>query len=182
MSVSIEVGFSVYGLSLEHSQAVWDLFERVVRDKQFEGYVEVVRRDSRKGDVDVRVVSLQPVTFSGFYRWRPAFEERLQREVSGLVSGVEVSFEWDYPELELEEEAVAAAEAAKPLPAPANWPDFALRQALAQHVVYALSQGLKIQMPNELTVRAWNDEGGDREPEVAVLGLMREPKRGPYVA
>lgn len=264
MSVSIEVGFSVYGVSLEHSQAVWDLFERVVRDERFEGDVEVVRRDSREGGVDVRVVSLRPVTFSGFYGWRPAFEERLQREVSGLVSGVEVSFEWDYPELELEEEAVAAAEAAKPLPAPANWPEFALRlaivfravpdagtvivsaqgnrfaqfwrshdflvcqivgasfladeysmtsegeaalvaggwvaperdmnwqryitvpalpatyQTLAHHIVYALSQGLQIQMPTELTVQAWNDEGGDREPEVAVLGLIRKPKCGPY--
>ncbi|WP_405164477.1 hypothetical protein OG203_04990 [Nocardia sp. NBC_01499] len=264
MSTSIEVGFSVCGLSPEHAQAVLGLFERVVRDERFEHDVDVVRRDSHVGSVDVRVVSLRPVIFSRFYLWRPAFEERLQREVSGLVPGVDVSFEWDYPEQEAEEEAEAAAEAAEPRPAPANWSDFALRlaivfravpdggvvivrthgnrftqfwrshdrlfceivaaqfledadpmvrdgnaalvaagwaapernmnwqrgitvpafpttyQRLAQQVVDALSQVLKIQMPVELKVQAWNDEGSGREPEVAVLGLMREPQTDPY--
>jgi hypothetical protein len=127
VSTSIEVGFSVYGLSHEQAQAVLGLFERVVRAEGFEGYVDVIQCDGLMGGADVRVISLEPVIFSRFYIWCPKFEERLQQEVGRLVSGAEVSFEWDYPEVRADQEAEAAAE---PLPAPASWSDFAERLAI----------------------------------------------------
>ncbi|MVU77440.1 hypothetical protein GPX89_09285 [Nocardia sp. ET3-3] len=155
MSTSIEVGFSAYGLSSDQAQAMFDLFERTVREEGFGQNVDVVRQESRRGGFDVRVVSVRSITFSGFRTWRPEFEEQLQQQVNTSVPGVDVSFEWGYPELEpatttllatLAPAAAATAAAATCAPPPTNWAEFVPRletmlSALPDGAVVSLSAG-----------------------------------------
>ncbi|MEU6586946.1 hypothetical protein [Nocardia sp. NPDC046763] len=119
MSISVDVCFTVYGLSPDRAKAVSALFEQVVREEPLKDEVVLTQRDSRIGaSVDVRVESPDPVISSGFGRWRDDFEPRLQARVEQVAPGAKVEFEWEFS---AEERAEAAALAAIPAAPPTSW-------------------------------------------------------------
>lgn len=100
MSVNIDVRFGVYGLSAGDADVICTLFEQVVEENRLEREVGISRRENPEGSSDVHVVSEHPVIFSGFYKWRPTFENALQLRVTEAVPSAKVVFDWRYPDEE----------------------------------------------------------------------------------
>ncbi|MFJ4654715.1 TY-Chap domain-containing protein [Nocardia sp. NPDC088792] len=128
MSISVDVCFTVYGLSPGHAEAVAALFEQVMREERLENEAVLIQRDSVIGaGVDVRVESPDPVIFSGFSRWQDDFEPQLQRRVEQVAPGAKVEFEWEFSS---EEQSAYLALASEPAAPPATWAEFASRLAI----------------------------------------------------
>ncbi|MET4609460.1 hypothetical protein ABIC28_000430 [Rhodococcus sp. PvR044] len=97
VTTSIAICFTVYDLPTSDAEVIAQLFEEVLKETQLDSDTIIALRDSEDGTRrDVRVFSEDWVGFSGFYRWRPPFEESLQRRVTEAVPHAKVSFEWDY--------------------------------------------------------------------------------------
>lgn len=100
MSVNIDIHFGVYSLTAEDATEVYTLFERVIEENQLEREVVISQRENADGTHDVDAVSAHPVIFSGFYKWRPTFEETLQRRVAEAIPPAKVVYNWHYPDEE----------------------------------------------------------------------------------